>query len=270
MSDDEIMIMLVFGVAGGVGSFVTRVSSMPTIYSQKNPGIGLLRLAALGSVLWTAYVIQYHGDPSIVGIYVGFYLVMAYAVTKIFGQLLTAVFGLHLRNDVYERRNWAAAIFVAAFMLATGIIFGGSLWGEADPLSGDEGGWWIPLGFFLMGWAVLVLSTAVYLWREPGKFRVQIRQERDEALAWSVAVYVISTASLLLEGVAGDFWGWRHGVLGMGTIAVMLGVHEVIGFAGRSARPTITYRLVERILYVGVAAVAWGINRYVDRLFGGG
>ncbi len=69
-----------------------------------------------------------------------FYLLMAYGVTKVFGQGISRFYGVSLRVNVYEHKNFAAAMFIAAFTLATGIVFGGSLWGEADPLSDAEGG----------------------------------------------------------------------------------------------------------------------------------
>ena len=267
MSDDEIMVLVFSGVAGVVGAIATRTSTMPRVFTRNNPGIGLMRLSVVAAVLWTAYVIQYHGDPSITGIYVVFYLVMAYSVTKLFGQLGACLYGLHLRSDVYERRNFAAALFVSAFALATGIIFGGSIWGEADPLSDAEGGWWIPFGFFLLGWSALALFTALYLWREPGRFRRQLCQDRDSAMAWSAAIYMLSTATLLLEGVAGDFWGWRHGILGVGTVALMLVGHEVIAVIAGRSRPSALLRFVERILYIGIAAAAWAVNRFIDQLY---
>lgn len=270
MSDDEVMIMIMSGVMGIVGFFSTRVSRFPAVYTRNNPGIGLMRLAVLGAVGWTAYVIQFHGDPSIQGIYVFFYLLMAYGFTKIFGQLLTRVYGIRLQTDVYERKNLGAAVFVAGFTLATGIIFGGSLWGEADPLSDAEGGWWIPLGFFLMGWFCLALSTAVYLWLEPGNFRRQVCQDLNLGLAWSAAIYLVSTASLLFRGVAGDFWGWRHGVLGMGTIALMLAGHAVIALAAGKAPPSVLLRFIERAVYIGLAAAAWAVNQAIDLKYIGG
>jgi len=195
---------------------------------------------------------------------------MAYGVTKVFGQLSAQFFGVGLRSDVYERKNLAAAVFVAGFTLSTGIIFGGSLWGEADPLTEAEGGWWIPLGFFFMGWFCLVMATAVYLWLEPGGFRSQICQDLNLGLAWSTAIYAVSTASLLFRGVAGDFWGWRHGILGMGTIAVMLAGHGIIAFVAGAARPSIVLRFVERALYIGLAAAAWAVNRAIDLQYIGG
>ena len=72
MSDDEIMVMIFSGIAALVGAHITHISSLPSQHTRGNPGIGLTRLAVLASVVWTAYVIQYHGDPSIAGIYVFF------------------------------------------------------------------------------------------------------------------------------------------------------------------------------------------------------
>ncbi len=270
MSPDEVFVFVVSGAAGLVGLFATRLSSLPHVYTRRNPGVGLMHLAVAAAVLWTAYVLRYHGDPSIQGVYVVFYLVMAYGATKLFGQVCAQCYGLRLRSDIYERKNLAGALFIAGFTLATGIVFGGSLWGEADPLSDAEGGWWIPVGFFFLGWFTLVFVTALYLWREPGRFRRQICQERDTAMAWSAAVYVVSTATLILRGVAGDFWGWRHGILGMGTIALMLVGHEIITYLGRSMPERSVLRLVERGLYIGLAVVVWALNRVIDGLYVGG
>lgn len=269
MGEDEVAVMVISVIAGLVGAAMTRVSSMPTHFTARNPGIGMVRLAVLAGVLWTAYVIQFHGDPSIEGVYVFFYLVMAYAVLKVFGQAFGAsLYGLNLQVDVYERKNAAAALFLATFTLATGIVFGSSIWGEADPLSDAEGGWWIPFGFFLLGWILLVIATALYLWREPGKFRLQIRQERDARMAGSVAVFLLITAYIIHEGVAGDFWGWRHGILGMGTIGLMLVGHELLLFrSGRTvagSEPSLILRLFERGLYIGLGFLVWALNRWID------
>lgn len=270
MSEDEIMVLVFSVMAGTVGAFLTRVSSFPRPFTENNPGIGLMRLSVAASLGWTLYVIQYHGDPSITGIYIVFYLVMAYAAAKLFGQVVAQLYGLHLRSDVYERKNLAAALFVSSFTLATGIVFGGSLWGEADPLSDAEGGWWIPVGFFLMGWVTLALATAFYLWREPGRFRQQLCQERDSAMAWSASIFILSTASLILGGVAGDFWGWRHGVLGMGTIALMLTGHELIMATGQMTAFGGILRVIERGLYIALAVLVWYLNRAIDQLYMGG
>lgn len=268
MSDDEIMVMIFSGIAALFGANMTYASSLPAPYTKKNPGIGLMRLAVLCSVAWTAYVIQYHGDPSIEGVYVFFYLFMAYGATKLFGQGASHFYGVSLRADVYERKNLAAALFIAAFTLATGIVFGGSLWGEADPLSDAEGGWWIPCGFFMMGWISLAVATGLYLWREPGSFKQQICQDRDMTLSSSAAVYVLSTSTVLLKGVSGDFWGWRHGIFGMGAIALMLLGHEFIALLG-GTRPAFVWRVFEQVMYVLLAALSWFLLWQFDQWYVG-
>jgi hypothetical protein len=275
MSEDEILVMVLAVAVAITSAASTRISSLPASITTANPGIGIMRLSVVASLIWTGVVIHFYGDESIRGVYVAFYLIMAYACTKCCGQLLGArLFGLHLRSDVYERRNMAAAIFIAGFALATGIVFGGSLWGDADPLSDAEGGWWIPLGFFFMGWCILAVSTALFLWREPGRFAQQIRHERDTAMAWSAAIFMLTSAAIILEGVAGDFLGWRHGLLGMGTIAAMLVIHEVfVAFVGSRGEPSeapLPHRFLERFFYIGLAGGAWGMNRYIDKILGGG
>lgn len=100
MSDDEIFVLVVCGVLVLVGLHQTRVSSYPRQYTEKHPGIGLMRLAVAASLVWTALVIHYYGDPSIKGIYVTFYIVMAYAAVKLFGQVGAQMFGVRLGSDV--------------------------------------------------------------------------------------------------------------------------------------------------------------------------
>lgn len=272
MGDDEITILLLVAGAAGAGIIATSPSLMPRAFTERNPGIGLLRLASAFTILWTAYVIQFHGDPSITGIYIAFYVILAYSAAKIFGHFIGGwLCGIHTRSDIYERRNTAAAIVIAALIAAHGFLFGASLWGEADPLSDDEGGWWIPIGFFLMAWFVLFAATALYIRREPTGFLRQIRQERDTGLAISAAVYLLTCAYLLFNGVAGDFWGWRHGLFGMGAIALMLLGREIILLATSTAQaPGPIQRVFEQVLYVGLGAISWALGRAVDQAYIGG
>jgi hypothetical protein len=74
---------------------------------------------------------------------------------------------------------------IAAFTLATGLIFGGSLWGEADPVGDGEGGWWIPASFFALGWTTLVIAFGLFLRREGGRLAHRLQRERslDDARA---------------------------------------------------------------------------------------
>ena len=228
MSDDEIFVSIAAAVVAVFASVATSVSGLHPLCLHHNPGPGLVRLAVIGSMVWLGIVLRFFGDPSIVGIYVGFYFLLGYAVTKFFGQVLLMLSGVSLRVDVAERRNWPAALFVAAFTFGTGLIFGGSLWGEADPNSDYEGGWWIPLGFFIQGWLVMVITLAIYLVREPGRFRTGILQQRNHSEAVGAASFTLSTAVLMTSAVAGDFYGWTEGVKDVGLAAAMLVAHEFL------------------------------------------
>ena len=81
----------------------------------------------------------------------------------------------------------------------------------------------------------------------------------------------------LTDAVSGDFWGWRHGLLTFGLIAGMLLVHEVFAgmargeeAASRAERRADPRRILESLFYVGIAAVVWLVNRYLDASWGPG
>jgi hypothetical protein len=270
VGEDEALILILGLGVGVLAAFTLSASRLHTLFTRGNTGIGLHRVVVLATLAWTGYVIAFHGDESIRGIYVLFYLVLVYAAVKGFGQLLgPRVLGFDLRRDVLVRGNRPIALFTAAFALATGLIAGGSLWGEADPLSDDEGGWWIPVGFFVMGWLILLAATAIFAWR--GRWlQHQLRRELDMSAARTASVFVLSGTSVILPGVAGDFWGWTEGVLSMATIALMLIGHELL--AGRrtpvpeplGGEAILSLReLFEHLLFIGLAAACWLLNRWI-------
>ena len=270
MGEDENVILL-FGLAAGLFSaFMLSTSRLHEMFTRDNPGVGLHRIAVLFTLAWTGYVIAFHGDASIRGIYVLFYLVLAYAAVKGCGQLLGPRWlGFDVRREVLVRGNRPIGLFTASFALATGLIAGGSLWGEADPLSDDEGGWWIPAAFFAMGWAILVVSTKIYA-RRGGRLPMQLRREHDMAAARTAAMFVFSTTAVILPGVAGDFWGWQEGLLSMGTIALMLIGHELLVPRGDGGAQPVGQEMVmslrellEHTLYVALAVSCWWLNRVI-------
>ncbi|HVS15436.1 MAG TPA: hypothetical protein VMV46_16030 [Thermoanaerobaculia bacterium] len=234
----------------------------------------MVRLAVILAMGWIAYVLWRHADPSVVGIYVVFYLVMGYAAVKVLGQTVAAAYGARTRVDAGERRNLPAAALAAAFTLATGLIFGGSLWGEADPTGEGEGGWWIPVAFFLLGWIVLLLVFGLYLRREGGSIHHRIQRERRWNDARAAATFLLASAVALTDAVSGDFWGWRHALLTFGVLAGLLLAHE--GFARWTTAREETAgeaigdsrRILESAAYALLGLAAWGINRFLDRLWG--
>ncbi len=276
MDSDEIAVFAISVLAAVWGTDRASVAWLHRLFFRGNAALGLVRLAVLGAMLWIAFVLWQFADPSVTGIYVFFYLVLGYAVTTAFGLQAGAIFGPRLRVDVYERKNLAAGVFIAAFALATAMIFGGSLWGEADPEGGGEGGWWIPLGFFVLGWSILMLAVALYLRGERGSFRVNVRQNRRFEDAQALSVYILGVAVVVTEAVAGDFFGWRHGLASLGAVIVMLVIHE-LAVARLPGLPTTaetpaqvarSRRLFESAAYALLAVGFWVMHRVLDRWTG--
>jgi hypothetical protein len=271
VSEDEIFVFFVSALLALTGTAQTSTANLHALHFRNNPGIGLVKIAGWLAMTWIALVLWRYADPSVTGIYIGFYLLMGLAVVKTFGPGASALFGVRFRVDVCERKNFSGAMLLAAFILGTGLIFGGSLWGEADPDGDGEGGWWIPLGFFLLGWIALVGLAAIFFWREPGTIREQLLQSRSNLHAQAGAAYLLGIAVILTETVAGDFHGWWHGLGTFGVVGMMLLAHE--GFlwfthstAGTGDDPVRLPRWLESGFYLFCGFGTWGANRLLDQM----
>lgn len=265
MSSDEIAVLViaslisVFCIAGHL------FTSRHRVMSRRASAEGIVRLGLLAAMAWITYVLFTYADPSVVGIYRLFYLVLGFAVLHLFGFGGAGRTGMRYSVDVLERNNPAAGLLAASFILATGLIFGGSLWGEADPDGEGEGGWWIPMGFFIAGWISLCIATWLYRLRETGGTVRRIRQVRDPREALGFSLYLLSTGWILMESVAGDFHGWRSGLLTTGAIAAMLVVHEIAGLVfnrNANARPK-AMSLVEALLYIATTLGFSYVNQHL-------
>jgi len=277
VDEGEIFVMLVSGVVAVTTAIATRTETFHRLYLRGNPAPGIVRLGVFASMAWIGFVLWRYADPSVTGIYVVFYLVMGYAVVKLCGQLTAGLFGARTRVDAVERRNVPAALVIASFTLATGLIFGGSLWGEADPVGDGEGGWWIPAAFFALGWGTLLAAFLLYLRREGNRLAQRLQRDRSLADARAVGSYLLGAAVPLTEAVSGDFWGWWHGLLTFGVLAALVLAHEVFasiqatahrrGTAGDVAGgsgPSDARRTVEAIVYLLIGLAAWGMHRLLD------
>jgi hypothetical protein len=280
MSGDEVFVLFFSLFLAMLGLGANWLGRLHPLYFRGNAAPGVVRLGVLLSMAWIGFVLAFFADPSVTSVYVVFYLVMGYAVVKLFGQTVVAAFGGRTRVDAGERRNLGAGIVIGAFTLATGLIFGGSLWGEADPVGEGEGGWWIPAAFFLMGWLVLVGAFMLFLQREKGSFARRIRSERGLADARAAATFLLGSGVTLTDAVSGDFWGWRHGILTFGLIASMLLVHEffaawtgrdeIVSRTSRKPAATDPRRMMESAAYLLLAALVWFLNRLINTLWGPG
>lgn len=252
MDGDEVFILVVAGAVAFFWLLGEVFTPLHRIFFRSAAGAGAVRGAFVVSLVWVAYVLLRHADPSVVGVYRTFYLVLGLAVAAVFGLGGSGRTGVRYRVDVLQRRNLAAGLLIASFVLATGMIFGGSLWGEADPDGEGEGGWWIPLGFFLAGWVSLLMATWLYRIRDTGGVRRRMRQIRNPMEVMGFCLYILSCGWVLTESVAGDFYGWRHGLAAVGAIAAMLITREVLGlvFARRGSPGPGAMRGVEVVFYL--------------------
>jgi len=272
MGDSEPLIFLLSIIVSIVMFLHTSTRGLHPLFLKNNSAIGLTRLSIILSLLWMVVVLNTYADPSITGIYTWFYLIIGYAVVKTFGQQAVLLLGASFRALVYERKNFALALVISAFTFGTALIYGGSLWGEADPYGDDEGGWWIVLGFFILGWLFLVLTVSLYIWRESKLFIANIRQDRDVESAMTFSTYILSTSIVLTEAVAGDFHGWTQGLLSFFTIAGMLVIHEI--FHAKDDQPQSAPRpkrdhVFESLLYILMAVFSWFIARLLNTFLWG-
>ena len=114
MSDDEVFVMFASGAVAITGFVMNFTRLLRPQARRDNPGLGLVRLAVLLGLGWIVFVLATYADPSIKGIYNYFYLLMGLAAILMFGETGARMYGVNVRIDVGERRNWAAAVFLAA------------------------------------------------------------------------------------------------------------------------------------------------------------
>lgn len=262
---EEGIVFVAMAVACFLGYRHVSTSKLHPMFLRGNPGIGLIRVAIWASILWCVFTLEYFGSERIVGIWYAYYLVIAAGAIMSFGLLGARSFGLRLRVDVYERKNFAAAIFIAAFVVATGMIIGGSMWGESEPEaleygwvfeflpSYEEAGWIIWL-FFLMGWGILFATMKLWFYREKDISGERIRRGRSVEDARAAALYCLGCAIPITDAVSGDYHGLGDSLLGFSLIALPVLAHEVL----RPSSQQNDREAVEPWTYVaaGLAAVA--------------
>ena len=248
MADDEWIIFIGSGVAALAGHWVTGTWRLHPLVFRGNPQPGLIQVALALAMAFVAYVLWRFADPSVTGIYVAFYLLLGYALILWTSRLLGGALGARFRVDVVERRNPAAGLFLAMLTVAVGVVYGSCLWGEADPYSDDEGGWWIPLGFYVMGIVVFGVAMVAYARREAGGLRRALVSDRDVAAGRAAGTYALSVAWVVSGAVAGDFFGWAHGGAAVGQVVVLLVAHELFRLLG--GRLLGGNRLVESAFYL--------------------
>ena len=230
-----------FGAAATMGLWgwlQSKTGKLHPLFLKDNPGTGLIRLAYWAAMAWCIFTVFVFGSVKIVDIWYIFYLVLAFGVLQVFGLRAAESFGLRLRVDVYERKNFPAALFIASFILSTGLIYGGSMWGESEPESLEYGGifmllpsyddgWWIIPWFFLMGWLILFATMKLWFLREKHISPAKIRRDRSFQDARAASLYCLGCAIPLTDAVSGDYYGLGDSFIGFAVIALPVLGHEV-------------------------------------------
>ncbi len=257
------------------GLWHSRLWPLHDLYLRDNPGIGLVRLAVIAAMIWCVFTIFVFGDEKIVGIWYGYYLIIGFGVIMAFGLGGAESFGIRLRVDVYERKNFPAAIFISAFILATGMIYGGSMWGDSEPESFEyggvfevlpsfeEGGWIIAV-FFLMGWTILYATMKLWFFREKGISGSRIRRDRAVADARAASLYCLACAIPITDAVAGNYYGLADSFIGFSAIALPVLAHEIF----RPSSPAQERDPQEPWLYVAFGFAAMLMTPILSSLLG--
>jgi hypothetical protein len=255
-------------VAYGVLS--RMISFKPRLMRRNVAGPGLVRLSMILSLSYVLFVLYNYADPSVVGIYRLLYFMMGWAILYVFGTFGSIITGMHSDIDVGERANMAGALLVASFILATGLIYGNSLWGDADPSGDGEGGWWIPMGFFLVAWSILAFVTRMYRVGEWGGNSRWIRHVRKPSEVLHFAVFIVSSGWVLAVAVAGDFHGWMDGLLPLGTLALMMIVHQMIANFNQRPdnKPSRGMSPLEAIVNIAITVGYTYVQRFVVASWG--
>jgi hypothetical protein len=127
--------------------------------------------------------------------YLAFYMIMGMAWLGGAVRMLH-LFGLHTRDDIFERGNSAAAIAICGALFGLTFCFAG---GNV----GDGPGWWVVIFS-----ALLSTGTFFALWCSLDKItRVTdaITIDRDRASGLRVAAYFIANGAVLGRAVAGNW-----------------------------------------------------------------
>lgn len=186
--------------------------------------------------------------------YLGMYGALGAAWVAASMMLMPAV-GLHVRDDVYERGNPAAAYAAAGALVGMTLAFaGGNI--------GDGPGWWV-----VVFSAALATAGLYVLWALLEQFAhvsEHVTVERDRAAGVRVAGFLAACGLILGRAVAGDWLSasatlvdfGRVGVAALGLLAIAIPIerygrlttqHPVRAMARWGALPA--------LLYVAMAAV---------------
>jgi uncharacterized membrane protein YjfL (UPF0719 family) len=258
MSPDEFLALIgsVFIAAFIWGRWLWLKLNIKQFASQSSLENTLLAIALMISPgLLFAILANYAShDVRDSGLYMGFYLVMGFAVVGL-GAVGFDWLGLSMRDDVIERRNPASTLAMAGAVPGLTLAYAGSN-------IGDGPGWWVvvfcsalSVGGLLFGWLILDRIT---------QLGETITVERNRAAGLRTGAWFIATGAILGRAAAGNWIDVNHTLSDFGRIS--LGAVGLLGFTLALeiwARPRperkhdhlVTYGLVPGIILLCLSAL---------------
>lgn len=194
--------VVLLALARGVQQWLYGQTLHAMLTEYDNPAMGIAIAGYLFGVFWTVTVLlgnlSYALLPDILGVllYGGVGIVLLTAVAL---GTCRVFLGMGIQEQL-AARNVAAAIVVAGVYIATSLTYSGTL-------SGEGGGFWIMLLFFLLGQLALLGITYAFRWLTSYD-DVQEIAAGNIAAALALTGLLIAVGLIVRRAVSGEYSGF--------------------------------------------------------------
>ena len=216
---EEIFVILAALVLLGLARVVQQWLYGQTLHAllteSDNPAMGIAVAGYLFGVIWTTTVLLGNLSYTLVPDILGVLLYGCVGIVLLTGVALVTcrVFlGMAVQEQL-AARNVAAGIVVAGVYIATSLTYSGGL-------SGEGGGFWIMLLFFLLGQVALLGITYAFRWLTSYD-DVQEIASGNIAAALALTGLLIAVGLIVARAVSGEYLGFLRS-LGSFLLALLL------------------------------------------------
>jgi uncharacterized membrane protein YjfL (UPF0719 family) len=258
MSEDEILVTLMALAAGPLWWTITLVRLARL--SPLRPGATgvqaltvTISVCALGILLILKTLASF--DVVDAPEYQFMYGVLGLAWLRL-AQTLFGFAGLHVRDDLVERRNTAAIPAIAGALLGLTFCYaGGNI--------GDGPGWWVVV--FSAGVATAILFAVWLAFAQLTSGMEAITIDRDPSAGLRAGAFLAANGLVLGRAVAGDWYSIRYTLADAATalpaVAVLLIAAVLAERVGRPTpqrprAPLLVFGVIPSVLYLAIAVAA--------------
>jgi uncharacterized membrane protein YjfL (UPF0719 family) len=115
---------------------------------------------------------------------------------------------VYIDKEIFNDRNVGVGVVAFGALVATALIFKGSLTGSMAP--GLSGGWQAILVFFVLGQLALFLTALTYQWITPYDIHKEINDNSNLAVALGYAGALLATGIIVQNATSGDMISWEE------------------------------------------------------------